>query len=117
MEQNSSTSFFFWRNYYTFISRAAFSSCLCTLCHLSSDTNMQCVKTVNISCSSAEVITTHWCLHISIYSSNGSLHRMCKDNHYVAIPSFRMNKSDLKNDFKPLNHLVTTSLLLIESPL
>ena len=72
---------------------------------------MQCVKIVNIWCFSAEVITTYQCLHISLYSLNESVHRMCKDNHHVATPSFRMNKFDLKNNFKPLNYLVTTSFL------
>ena len=107
----------FLRNYYSLISRAPVSSHLYTLCHLSSHTNIHCVKILNIPCSSTEVITTHRCLHISLCSSNGSVHRMCKDNHHVATPSFRMNESDLKNNFKPLNHLITTSFLLIGSPL
>ena len=115
MDQNSSTFFFFLRDrvIHSFQERQFLR--VFTLCHLSSDTNMQRVKTVNIPCSSTEVITTHRRSHILLYSLNGSLHRMCEDNHHVATPPLRMNESDLKNNFKPLNHLVTTSFLLIES--
>ena len=51
--------------------------------YLPSRTKVQCVKSVNIGCSSAELTTPHRFVHISFHLSNRSLHRMHRDNYRI----------------------------------